>query len=308
MSTPDTDATAKNAEDDSTVQAKSPAMSRYLQTFGSPDLEVTVGKNDRLYRYHSFILASQSLYVDTLLSSPAARQEQEKGRISFPDVEVETWEKMIRFLSPGAVQPTFTDMLEIVPLYDKYQFLDGLSYLDDILCKKIPDDDLENWRSYSSKNAGFPELCQLVSLIWPLNCFPLSKPVAVQWATLNLKFLHCLDAEMLRMLLPLVENDEKVFKSMLTTYLGRVCKGKTMNEMRDTINQPDFPEECLLRCKQIKDLDDQRYRLQMNKLDVSGCDSYTDVNRKYKFDRQTRAGMVSITLPPARMISKFQFK
>ena len=85
------------------------------------------------------------------------------------------------------------------------------------------------------------------------------------------------------MLLPLVENDEKVFKSMLTTYLGRVCKGKTMNEMRDMINQPDFPEECLLRCKQIKDLDDQRYRLQMDKLDVSGCDSYTDVNGKYKF-------------------------
>ena len=76
----------ENNNNSSVREAKSSPtmMSRRLQTFGSPDLAVTVGIDEHLYNYHSLILASQSLYVDTLLSSPAARTEQERGAYFLP--------------------------------------------------------------------------------------------------------------------------------------------------------------------------------------------------------------------------------
>ena len=62
-------------------------MTRHLQSFGAPDLQVSIGEDEQLYHYHSLILASQSLYIDTLLSSPVAHKEQEKMRISFPEIQ-----------------------------------------------------------------------------------------------------------------------------------------------------------------------------------------------------------------------------
>ena len=76
-------------------------MTRHLQSFGAPDLQVSIGEDEQLYHYHSLILASQSLYIDTLLSSPVAHKEQEKMRISFPEIQPETWEKMMKYLGPS---------------------------------------------------------------------------------------------------------------------------------------------------------------------------------------------------------------
>ena len=135
MSTPKegNEPTSKAVQQPTTI-----SMTRRLQSFGSPDLEVTIGKSEKLYRYHSFLLASQSDYVDTILSSPAARNEQLRGRISFPDITIDTWEKMLKFLSPCEVQPSLEDMIEIIPFYDKYQFSYGLKYCDQLLSKRLP--------------------------------------------------------------------------------------------------------------------------------------------------------------------------
>lgn len=54
-------------------------MTPHLQAFGAPDLQVSIGEDERMYHYHSLILASQSLYIDTLLSSPVAHKEKEKN-------------------------------------------------------------------------------------------------------------------------------------------------------------------------------------------------------------------------------------
>ena len=184
-------------------------MTRRLQSFGSPDLEVSVGESEKLYRYHRFLLASQSDYVDTILSSPAARNEQARGLISFPDIRVETWEKMIKFVSPGVIAPpTPEEMLEIIPFYDKYQFSYGLKYLDQLISDWIPTkNESKLWRSYDYDilEKMSRELCQLVSLIWPLNDFPLSKVVATKWAARCLKKFHRIDVEMMRILMPLRE-------------------------------------------------------------------------------------------------------
>ena len=68
---------------------------RRLQSFPPPDLEVLVGPQQRIYRYHAVILAAHSEYVDTILSSPMAVRNQEKKRIGFTDIEEKKWGKMI---------------------------------------------------------------------------------------------------------------------------------------------------------------------------------------------------------------------
>lgn len=100
-------------------------LSRRLHKFGQPDLEVVIGSEQHLIRVHSLLMASVSDYVDTLLSSPAASASQ-RMQLTFPDIPADTWNKMIRFLEPRCVdQPNLDDMLEILPLYDKYQFHSG---------------------------------------------------------------------------------------------------------------------------------------------------------------------------------------
>lgn len=51
-------------------------------------------------------------------------------RISFPEIQPETWEKMMKYLEPTQVHPSLEDLLLIIPLYDKYQFLALLRYCD----------------------------------------------------------------------------------------------------------------------------------------------------------------------------------
>jgi len=278
--------TSKEGEEPTSKAVEQPttiSMTRRLQSFGSPDLEVTIGKSEKLYRYHSFLLASQSDYVDTILSSPAARNEQLRGRISFPDITTDTWEKMLKFLSPCEVQPSLKDMIELIPFYDKYQFSYGLKYCDRVLSKRLLRGN-ESWFDYSDRETFdkiCKECCQLVSLIMPLNDFPLSKIAAAAWAAQSLKRFHSIDVEMMQTLMPLVENDESIIKSMVSTYFGRMCKDMSMNEMRDLIKQPEFPKMCITRGHQIECLDEQLRRMRIKNLTVSGCGDMVDGYYEY---------------------------
>ena len=236
-------------------------MSRRLKTFGSPDLAVTVGTDEHLYNYHSFILAGQSLYVDTILSSPAARREQEKRRISFPDITRETWEKMMKFLLPATNGPSTDDLVEILPFYDKYQFLDGLAYCDEMLVQYF------NAGGYS--RAFIKNMAWLTAFIYGLpDFFPKSRPLAIKWGKNALCKLWADEEEIIKKLLPLIENDNDSTRAMVSTFLGRKCAGMTMNEMKDLTKQTDFPEQCIVRNRQIEMLDDQRRHLKTQYLNV----------------------------------------
>ena len=51
-------------------------------------------------------------------------REKETMQISFPDIEPDTWEKIMVFLEPTssiANLPKFKDLLELIPFYDKYE-------------------------------------------------------------------------------------------------------------------------------------------------------------------------------------------
>ena len=264
----------ENNNNSSVGEAKSSPtmMSRRLQTFGSPDLAVTVGIDEHLYNYHSFILASQSLYVDTLLSSPAARTEQERGRISFPDITVETWEKMMMYLLPTNKEPSTSDLKEIVPFYDKYQFLDGLAYCDEMIKSWLVQEIINGTIIFRMLHEEHEKnMAWLTRYIYDLpDFFPKSRPIAIKWGKEEcLSQLRWGDEDTVKILLPLIENDNETTKAMVSTYLGRKCVGMTMNEMRDLVKQPDFPEQCIFRNEQIKQLDEQREQLRVNNLRLS---------------------------------------
>ena len=257
-------------------------MTRHLQSFGAPDLQVSIGEDEQLYHYHSLILASQSLYIDTLLSSPVAHKEQEKMRISFPEIQPETWEKMMKYLGPSEANPSLDDLLMIIPLYDKYQFPAPLQYCDMHISKDI----LIRHRGYYHDEKLAVNSARLASMVYNIDLFPLSKPLAVKWAENRLSKLICVNEEVIQLLVPLIENDEKIVRSLMSTFLGRLCKGMTMNEMRDVIMQPDFAKKCVSRCSEIEEFEKQVRPLRPESLSIYGPADfdYKGIEGEYMFE------------------------
>ena len=64
----------------------------------------------------------------------------------------------------------------------------------------------------------------------------------------------------------------------------------TMNKMRDVTKQPDFPEECILRCRQLSHLDDQIERLPVDGLSVKGAGEEVDGDYEYETSRDSKCG------------------
>ena len=223
-------------------------VNRRLKSFGPPDLEVVVGKDQRLYRYHSFILASYSSYIDTMLSSPMV--ESKTKHISFPDIEPDVWERMIEVLEPGGIRGKVfgaKDLLVLTPIFDKYQFEDGMR-----LCNQIIDQTFTNLTKkylYSDSLEYDPLAAMAFELDLPM------KSKAVDYARLCLtKYLHWLSEEQLVRLLPLIENEKDVLLQMGKMLLGRNANDLTVDELRQLTKNDDFVKICMTRRAQIKEI------------------------------------------------------
>jgi hypothetical protein len=240
------------SEDDESERAPLAAVSppagiitRRLKSFPPPDLVVVVGPSQRIYRHHSFILASLSVYVDTMLSSPM--KEQESMHITFPDIPPETWEKIIRFLEPGAY-PSLSrlpDIVEVLPFYDKYQFIDGVA-----LCDAKIRDILAVLRGNCDMICE--EVISLVVMSHELN-LPLSKSKAIEFACRELKRLWSWKTENhMKALLPLVENEDSILISLVRTLRGRHSRDMSIEEMRNLTKEDTFASQCVARSKEIR--------------------------------------------------------
>ena len=87
----------------------------------------------------------------------------------------------------------------------------------------------------------------------------------------------------------ITENDEKIIRSLMSTFLGRKCKEMTMNDMRDVIMQPKFAEKCISRCHEIKEIGEQSRCLRPESLSIYGCGGYTScIEGKYTFESAIR--------------------
>ena len=107
----------------------------------------------KVFWHYSQILASHSRYVDTLLSTPLAAASTNRDNskdnddnndtstiniteISFPDISPSQWQRMVMFVTDSVAARGMTkeDAIELVILYDKYDFHTGLKLCDTILC------------------------------------------------------------------------------------------------------------------------------------------------------------------------------
>lgn len=86
------------------------------------------------YHHYAAILASQSSYIDAMLSSPM--KEGTERVIHFPDLDPDTWEEMIKFLQPDQAQyMQISDIIKVLVAYDKYDFTAGKACCDAVLAK-----------------------------------------------------------------------------------------------------------------------------------------------------------------------------
>jgi hypothetical protein len=103
----------------------------------------------KVFWHYSQVLASQSQYVDALLSAPlaaaaAASKKTDTDKeskaanfteITFPDISPSQWERMIKFLTDpvAARDMNKKDAIELIILYDKYDFTQGIGLCDKVL-------------------------------------------------------------------------------------------------------------------------------------------------------------------------------
>lgn len=232
-------------------------LTRRLKSVPPPNLEVLIGPNQHVFRYHPFILASQSDYVDTILSSPAAIRERNQMKISFPEIELQTWEKMVNLLEPGGLWPTpeLKDLAEVLPLYDKYQFTSGVKICDKIMFGVLSNLLQRKIRSYGCLDDE-NSLMKLVVLCYEMN-LPKTKNMSVKFARLRLNWLRSCNEKVITDLLPLLENDDETLQTMVFTLYGKNSRGMTMDEIRNETKKQNFGRRCIDMCKQICEVDEQ---------------------------------------------------
>lgn len=113
----------------------------------------------KVFWHYSQVLASQSRYVDALLSAPLAaaaaaskkKDSDEESKtanpteITFPDISPSQWERMIKFLTdPVAVRDmNKKDAIELIIPYDKYDFTQGIRLCDKVLSSIFYEDSEE---------------------------------------------------------------------------------------------------------------------------------------------------------------------
>lgn len=88
--------------------------------------------NPYVRNYHSAVMAMHSKYIDVMLASPM--KEGRTNEISFPEINLETWDTMMKFLNASeARRMTVADVLIVGEFYDRYDFVQGRLLCDQVL-------------------------------------------------------------------------------------------------------------------------------------------------------------------------------
>jgi len=136
----------RKRNDDEKLSAGDEQNRKRLRSTAS-DLKVIVGlenQEQEVYWHFSQTLASQSGYVDALLSTPlptaddANPSQKDYREVVFSDITPDQWQKMMQFLTnPLALSSmSIEDALELTFLYDQYDFETGIKICDTNLSQK----------------------------------------------------------------------------------------------------------------------------------------------------------------------------
>ena len=271
-----------------------------------PDLEVVVGQGDdtRTYRHYSIVLASYSDYIDTMLSVPM--REQETRRITFPDITPANFDKimMMHQINGRRELRSFANKEEapvLLPLLDKYQFIDALGAWDALLAKLFG-----GWMYQILAAGDLQNAIALAQAAHGLNatCMEKSQPKMAKFAIDKLQDMPTsLTAENVKVLLSLLDqsnggdDDDDIvlaiaqFIEIANDDIGRYVPSKRPNlrtsilnrfnwhfgrqrgsidlaEMRDIIKEAGFAERLRMRTLQLSEQDDMMRRLVVKRLQV----------------------------------------
>ena len=112
------------------------------------DLKIVIGGEDGeepvTRWYQSATMAEHSVYVDTMIESFMNENASKPYEISFPDIDEETWDLMMKYLDPVESRDMMAkDVLIVGEYYDHYDFPQGRK-----LCDKVLQEYFEGERSH----------------------------------------------------------------------------------------------------------------------------------------------------------------
>lgn len=182
-----------------------------------PDITVIVGSEGETesFSYHGALLAAHSGYIDALLVSNM--KESNESTIRFPEISVDTWKDIVRFLDPIKVidedgkvvhdLPSVEEVLELVPFFDKYQFEVGLHVCDLAIRGLAMDSYGFGTRARHANPEARGILYQAIRMAHEYD-LPLSKPKAISLATNAFHRGTLLEPETAKYIMPLLEIDD----------------------------------------------------------------------------------------------------
>lgn len=273
-------------EDDDPPKKEPSSVLRPLKSC-EPDLEIVVGSEKEVFHYHSAIMASYSDYIDTMLASPM--RESSTMKISFPDISPTVWRKMMSFLEPGGTREVkIEDYGEILPFFDKYNFKIGIDLCDEIYS------DYFHLRKKGSI-ASWSMLVPMASQSYEFG-LPRSKAQAIEFARdmFDRGTTYQMEANDFRSLIQLIQDEEETLKSIMSlTYGEEEVSDKTLEEMKDIVNNGSFMSLFRTKCMQIDELAEVLRQLTVKRLEIrsSGVDDINgEYTREYAGDMMDKPG------------------
>jgi hypothetical protein len=172
---------------------------------------------------------------------------------------------------------TIDDINVVLPIYDQYEFQGGTKMCDNLLAML-----LKKARTVYSPYGTAVAVAQSAALCYNLN-LEKSKIEAIGFAARCLRG-PCAENEEeeknIRLLLPLIQDDEPTLKFILSTVMGK-DENMSMDAMRVAVLEDSFVVAYMLRFEQIMDQEEIIQHLQIKQIHLSDA-GWTNVNGVYK--------------------------
>mmetsp|Transcript_2387 Transcript_2387/g.2759 ORF Transcript_2387/g.2759 Transcript_2387/m.2759 type:complete len:397 (+) Transcript_2387:149-1339(+) len=247
----------------------------------------------QVFWHYSHILASQSRFVDALLSAPLAaaavastNKEDDASNtiteISFSDISPLQWKRMIHFVTDpvSALDMTIDDAMELIILYDKYDFHTGLKLCDKVLSSIFYKNEQE-FKSHVMNNLELLDRCVHVVVLSHEKNLKTTLVNGMAWLHKIFYwnyYAECviLTVDYIRQLVPVIAfySDDENYENVQDA-----IKKRLSDESIDILN-PMFPDFFV---SQIQLIVAQNTTLKLvNEIDISDCAQV--VGTYYAFD------------------------
>ena len=209
------------------------------------DLKVVLGdgapSEDNVRWYNSAILASKSAYIDAMLATPM--KESKERQITFPDITPRVWETMLTFVNDpkAARKMTMADALDVLKMYDKYQFQGGKD-----LCEDVMEEYFKEVRE--NENEVPPDVDAMVE--GTALAFEANLTRALEAGSDYIKARLCRSSVPYGRTMFTEEHIERLVPLLMHLKKNRCIPNYWLNDSLEDMKKPDFPTRYVQMCKQ----------------------------------------------------------